>query len=110
LARQQSHADDRVGKNLCAEGTAVGQRRNADLVRRHPQAARHVVNREAGALETAPGTEGMVGAPLHDAVTGLDRIAAGPEPTKIVLDDDIGVGTSLVDRAERDRKSTSLNS
>ncbi len=43
----------------------------------------------------------MIGAPLHDAVAGLDRIAARPEPTKIVFDDDIGVGKSLVDRAKR---------
>src|SRR5207249_8033531 len=42
----------------------------------------------------------MIGAPLHDAVAGLDRIAAGPEPTKIVLDDDIRFGKSLVDCAK----------
>src|SRR5207244_606390 len=100
LARQQSHADDRVGKNLCAEGAAVGQRRNANFVRRHPQAARHRWNVKAGTLETAPGIEGMIGAPLYDAVAGLDRIAAGPEPTKIVFDDDIRFGKSLVDRAK----------
>src|SRR5207253_3400759 len=54
----------------------------------------------AGALETTPGIEGIIGAPLHDAVAGLDRIAAGPEPTKIVFDDDIRFGKSLVDCAK----------
>jgi len=42
----------------------------------------------------------MIGAPLHDAVAGLDRIAAGPEPTKIVFDNDIRFRKSLVDRTE----------
>ena len=100
LARQQCHTDDRVGKNLGAEGAAVGQRRNANLVRRQPQAARHRRDVKAGALETAPGIERMIGTPLHNTIAGLDRIAAGPEPTKIVFDDDIRFGKSLVDRAK----------
>ena len=78
----------------------MGQRRNANLVRRHPQAARHRPNVKAGTLETAPGIERMIGTPLHDAVAGLDRIAAGPEPAKIVSDNDVRFGKSLVDRAK----------
>src|SRR4030095_894443 len=60
----------------------------------------HRRNVKAGALETAPGIEGMIGAPLHDAVAGLNRIDAGPEPTKIVFDNDIRFVKSLVDRAK----------